>query len=317
MIEVDRLSKRYGDRTAIDAVSFTAVPGQILGFLGPNGAGKTTTMRIITGYLPATAGTVRVAGFDVFEQSIEVRRRVGYLPESAPVYAEMGIVEYLRFVAEVRGIPPAERAGRIDQIVQRVGLIPMIQKDIGQLSKGYRQRVGLAATLIHDPEVLVLDEPTSGLDPNQIIEIRQLIRDIGREKTVILSTHILPEVEATCNRVLIINGGRIVASGTPEELTKAAAGEARCRVSIKTSAAVAEPRLRALSGLEGLRPLESIKAGTVRYELHSKTEADIEELRRRQQQGEEFDDRLSFGDYYKRPPRRRRRRRPRSAGKPP
>lgn len=277
MIEVRNLTKRYGSTVAVDGISFEIPRGEVIGFLGPNGAGKTTTMRILTCYLPADAGEARVAGYDVFTESIEVRKRIGYLPESAPVYSEMGIVEYLRFVAEIRGIPSSERQRRIDDVVMRVGLGPMIQKDIGQLSKGYRQRVGLAATLIHEPEVLVLDEPTTGLDPNQIIEIRELIREIGREKTVILSTHILPEVEATCSRVLIINSGRIVASGTPEELTRAAAGEVRCRVSLRAAPAEVEPALRTLEGVMGVRSLEPVKERTTRYEVHAQNNLDIED----------------------------------------
>jgi len=277
MIEVRNLTKRYGSTVAVDGISFEIPRGEVIGFPGPHGAGKTTTMRILTCYLPADSGEARVAGFDVFTESIEVRKRIGYLPESAPVYSEMGIVEYLRFVAEIRGIPSSERQRRIDDVVVRVGLVPMIHKDIGQLSKGYRQRVGLAATLIHEPEVLVLDEPTTGLDPNQIIEIRELIREIGREKTVILSTHILPEVEATCSRVLIINSGRIVASGTPEELTRAAAGEVRCRVSLRAAPADVEPALRALDGVLGIRSLEPVKERTVRYEVHAQNDRDIED----------------------------------------
>jgi ABC-2 type transport system ATP-binding protein len=277
MIEVRNLTKRYGSTVAVDGISFEIPRGEVIGFLGPNGAGKTTTMRILTCYLPADAGEARVAGFDVFSESIEVRRRIGYLPESAPVYSEMGIVEYLRFVSEIRGIPSSEQQRRIDDVVMRVGLGPMIQKDIGQLSKGFRQRVGLAATLIHEPEVLILDEPTTGLDPNQIIEIRELIREIGREKTVILSTHILPEVEATCSRVLIINSGRIVASGTPEELTRAAAGEVRCRVSLRASPAEVEPALRAIEGVVGVRGLEPVKERTTRYEVHAQNNNEIED----------------------------------------
>jgi ABC-2 type transport system ATP-binding protein len=193
--------------------------GEVVGFLGPNGAGKTTTMRILTCYLPADAGVARIAGYDTFEHAVEVRRRIGYLPESAPLYLDMGVVEYLQFVAGMRNIAPADQAPRIRRMIELCGLGPMLQKDIGQLSKGYRQRVGLAATLIHDPDVLVLDEPTSGLDPSQIIEIRELIRQIGREKTVILSTHILPEVEAICQRVILIGRGQKVLDQPLAELT--------------------------------------------------------------------------------------------------
>lgn len=277
MIEVRNLTKRYGSTVAVNDVSFDVPSGEVVGFLGPNGAGKTTAMRIITCYLPADGGTVRVAGYDTFENPVEVRRRIGYLPESAPLYLDMGVVEYLQFVAAMRGIDPEGRSSKIRQMVEICGLGPMLRKDIGQLSKGYRQRVGLASTLIHDPEVLVLDEPTTGLDPNQIMEIRELIRDIGRQKTVILSTHILPEVEATCSRVLIINDGRIIASGTTEELTRMAAGSSTFTVTIKGPAAEIEPALRALDGIESLRSLGSPVSGAVRYEVIGPTEKNLEE----------------------------------------
>lgn len=269
MIEVENLTKTYGPTIAVDAISFQIPRGEVVGFLGPNGAGKTTTMRILTCYLPADSGGARVAGHDVFADPVEVRRRIGYLPESAPVYAELGIIEYLQFVAEIRGIPKSEREAGIRRAVERTALGPMIHKDIGQLSKGYRQRVGLAATLIHDPEVLVLDEPTTGLDPNQIIEIRQLIREIGREKTVILSTHILPEVEATCDRVLIINQGKIVASGTPQDLTRAAEGEVVCRIGLKAEDRVVESVLRATPGIDSVNALEAAP-GNSRFQISSK-----------------------------------------------
>ena len=277
MIEVRNLTKRYGPNVAVDNVSFDVPRGEVVGFLGPNGAGKTTTMRILTCYLPADGGNARVAGHDVFESPVEVRKRIGYLPESAPLYLDMGVIEYLEFVGGMREVPKVELPRRIRNMVEACGLGPMLTKDIGQLSKGYRQRVGLAATLIHDPDVLVLDEPTTGLDPNQIIEIRQLIKDLGRQKTVILSTHILPEVEATCSRVLIINEGRIVAQGTPEELTRRAAGEQIARASFKATPAEVEPTLRAMDGLTRLRPLESIKPGTCRYELQWANRENVEE----------------------------------------
>ena len=285
MIEVSNLTKNYGPTVAVDGISFEIPRGEVVGFLGPNGAGKTTTMRILTCYLPADGGSAKVAGFDTFTESVEVRRRIGYLPESAPVYSEMGIIEYMEFVAEIRGVPKAERKRRIHNVVERVGLVPMIEKDIGQLSKGYRQRVGLAATLLHDPEVLVLDEPTTGLDPNQIIEIRQLIRDIGKEKTVILSTHILPEVEATCDRVLIINNGSIVASGSPDELTRAVAGESVSTLSVRigsgagtaTDRGAVESKLREMPEVDSLRSLDPIKSGTARFEIRSGESDAIEE----------------------------------------
>lgn len=224
MISVNGLVKRYGSTLAVDDVSFEVKRGEVLGFLGPNGAGKTTTMRMLTGYLPPDGGGATLAGYDIREASLEVRRRIGYLPESAPLYEDMGTVDYLLYAAEMRGIPARTRRQRVAHAVEVCGLAPALTKNIGQLSKGYRQRVGLAQALVHEPDILILDEPTSGLDPNQIVEIRSLIKEIGREKTVILSTHILPEVSATCDRVIIIARGRLVGSGTPEELVSRAAG---------------------------------------------------------------------------------------------
>ena len=220
MIEVANLSKRYGDLAAVRDVSFTAADGEILGFLGPNGAGKTTTMRIITGFMPATAGTVRVDGFDVFEQSNEVRRRIGYLPENPPLYGDMAVASYLRFVARLKGMPRAQIADAIDRVLETCGLTAVRDRLLAHLSKGFRQRVGLAQALIHDPPVLVLDEPTIGLDPRQIIEIRQLIKTLGGKRTVVLSTHILPEVSQVCDKVVIINDGRIVVEDMLANLTR-------------------------------------------------------------------------------------------------
>ncbi len=218
MIHVENLSKDYGQVRAVRSVSFDVPRGQVLGFLGPNGAGKSTTMKILTGFLTATGGTASIAGFDVATQSLEVRRRVGYLPESNPLYMDMRVDDYLRFAAEVRGVRGAQRQQGIDRVVEACGLERVYRKDIHELSKGYKQRVGLAQAMIHNPEVLILDEPTSGLDPNQIIEIRDLIRHLGTERTVILSTHILQEVEASCDRILIISQGKLVADGTLADL---------------------------------------------------------------------------------------------------
>jgi ABC-2 type transport system ATP-binding protein len=220
MIEVVSLTKRYGELAAIRDVSFTAAPGQILGFLGPNGAGKTTTMRIITGFLPATTGTVRVDGFDVFEQSAEVRRRIGYLPENPPLYNDMSVPSYLRFVAKLKGLRRGDVAVALERVLDTCGLRQVRDRLLGHLSKGYRQRVGLAQALIHDPPVLILDEPTIGLDPRQIIEIRSLIRTLGGKRTVILSTHILPEVSQVCDKVVIINEGHIVIEDQVVNLTR-------------------------------------------------------------------------------------------------
>ncbi len=220
MIEVANLSKRYGDLPAVRDVSFTAPTGQILGFLGPNGAGKTTTMRIITGFLPATGGTVRVEGFDVFEQSSEVRRRIGYLPENPPLYNDMAVGSYLRFVAKLKGMSRGDIGDALDRVLDMCGLTGVRDRLLGHLSKGYRQRVGLAQALIHDPPVLVLDEPTIGLDPRQIIEIRSLIKTLGGKRTVVLSTHILPEVAQVCDKVVIINDGHVVLEDTLANITR-------------------------------------------------------------------------------------------------
>src|SRR5262245_32772476 len=221
MIEVASLTKRYGELAAIRDVSFNAASGQILGFLGPNGAGKTTTMRVITGFLPATSGTVRVDGFDVFEQSTEVRRRIGYLPENPPLYNDMSVAAYLRFVAKLKGLSrSADLADAVERVLETCGLTAVRERLLGHLSKGFRQRVGLAQALIHDPPVHVLDEPTIGLDPRQIIEIRGLIKTLGGKRTVVLSTHILPEVSQVCDKVVIINDGRIVAEDQLANLTR-------------------------------------------------------------------------------------------------
>ena len=257
MIEVMNLTKRYGSTVAVDNVSFDAKAGEVLGFLGPNGAGKTTTMRILTCYLSADEGTVKVAGYDVFEESFEVRKQIGYLPESVPLYTDMGVIDYLKFIAEIRNIPKSQRSQRIKDVVDICGLEKMIQKDIGELSKGYRQRLGLAQSLIHDPPILVLDEPTSGLDPNQIIEIRNLIREIGKEKMIIFSTHILSEVSATCGRILIINDGQIVANGTPDELAGRAQGEEVVHISIRGPREEIEAKLEELSMVSDFKRVES------------------------------------------------------------
>ena len=220
MIEVRNLTKRFGDLVAIRDISFTAGDGEVLGFLGPNGAGKTTTMRIITGFMPATTGTVKVAGYDIFDDSYEVRKRIGYLPENPPLYNDMTVVSYLRFVAKIRGIAKAQVSDSMDRVLRTCGLTEVTERVVGHLSKGYRQRVGLAQALIHNPTVLVLDEPTIGLDPRQIIEIRTLIRELAGKRTVILSTHILPEVQQLCQKVVIINRGHIVIEDTLPNLTQ-------------------------------------------------------------------------------------------------
>lgn len=220
MIEIEELSKHYGNLKAVDGVSFEVKKGEILGLLGPNGAGKTTIMRIITGFLSATSGKVKVAGLDVFENSIEVKRQIGYLPENVPLYNEMTVNTYLNFVAEIKEVKKKKRKEIVEEIIKKINITEVKNRLIGHISKGYRQRVGLAQALLHEPEILVLDEPTIGLDPRQIIEIRELIKNLKGEKTIILSSHILPEVSTTCERVVIINKGKIVAIDTQEELSK-------------------------------------------------------------------------------------------------
>ncbi|MCK6520380.1 ABC transporter ATP-binding protein [Myxococcota bacterium] len=231
MIEVEHLTKRYGAFTAIEDVSFSVPKGHVLGFIGPNGAGKTTTMRVLTGFLPATEGRAVVAGFDVFEDPVEVKRRVGYLPETPPLYRELTVGEYLRFCAELRELPRADRLRRVGEVMERVGLRGWERRVLGTLSKGYRQRVGLAQALLHNPPVLILDEPTSGLDPAQNVGVRELIAGLAGDHTIILSTHILPEVEALCAQVVLINKGKIAAAGTMEAV-RAQAAPAYFRVSL-------------------------------------------------------------------------------------
>lgn len=249
MIRVQDLSKRYVDRLAVDGVTFSCEKGEILGFLGPNGAGKTTTMRVLTGFLPATSGRVEVAGFDVAEQSLEVRRRIGYLPESVPLYPEMRVREYLDFRARLKRVPRGDRAGAMADAVEKCGLGDVRNRVIGQLSRGFRQRVGLADAVLGRPPILILDEPTVGLDPNQIRDVRQLIRDLGREHTIVLSTHILPEVEMICGRVVIIHRGRVVAQDTPERLRAQIAGRTRVRVEARAPADALRQAFGALPGL--------------------------------------------------------------------
>jgi len=250
MIEVDRLTKRYGPVPAIQDVSFTVEKGQIVGFLGPNGAGKTTTMRILSCFMPASGGTARVAGYDVFEQSLEVRRRIGYLPENVPLYADMTVDAYLDFVANIKGLGRSERRRRVGEVLERCQIPDVRGRLIGRLSKGYRQRVGLAQALIADPDVLILDEPTIGLDPKQIVGIRQLIKSLAGAHTVILSTHILPEVSMVCEGVIIINRGRIVASGPLDRLMQELSPTARLQVQVDGPTELVTQSLRALPGVQ-------------------------------------------------------------------
>ena len=256
MIEVEHLTKRYDRTTAISDVTFSVGAGEVLGFLGPNGAGKTTTMRAITGYLPATEGRITVGGYDVFEKPLEVRRQIGYLPENPPLYPEMTVSGYLRFVGKIKGVPRAELENEVVRVMEKVNVRDVEGRIVGRLSKGYRQRVGLAQALLNDPPVLILDEPTIGLDPKQIHEVRELIKEWRGEHTVILSTHILPEVEQTCTQVVIINGGKIVAVDTPANLVHALKGGDRTIVEVAGPIDDILSRLRVIPGVATATQLE-------------------------------------------------------------
>jgi ABC-2 type transport system ATP-binding protein len=272
MIEVEHLTKVYVDTPVVDDISFFVPEGQVLGFLGPNGAGKTTAMRMITAFLPPTSGRVAVAGIDLGRDPVQLRRHIGYLPENVPLYPEMRVEEYLRFRADVEGLPRSEIRVNLDQVLERCMLAEVRRQVVGTLSKGYRQRVGLAGALIHRPKVLILDEPTVGLDPNQIIKTRELIRELGREHTVLLSTHILPEVEQVCERVFIIDRGRIVADGTPESLRSAVLGRPALAVELKGADGDGAATLAALPGVAAVTPL-----GGGRFRLEHESAADPRE----------------------------------------
>ncbi len=257
MIQVKELSKRFGETVAVDRLDFSVERGEILGFLGPNGAGKTTTMRILTGYFPPTSGTALIAGFDVLEEPMQARRAVGYLPESVPLYPDMRVEEYLRFVAGVKGLAPGQTRGEVRRVMEAVGIERRRGQLIKQLSKGLRQRVGLGQALLADPPVLILDEPTIGLDPAQIVEIRSLIKGFAGQKTVVLSSHILPEVAATCSRVVIINQGRLVAQGSPGMLRSGSEGTSQVRLVCLGPAGEIAPLLRDQEGVRAIAPEES------------------------------------------------------------
>ncbi len=266
MIEVRNLTKYYGPELAVNDISFTVEKGQVVGFLGPNGAGKSTTVRIITCYLAPTYGTAVVNGQDIFENSLEVRRQIGYLPENTPLYSDMNVFYYLKFCVDIRK-DGARRSGRVSDVIEICGLKDVLYKEISELSKGFRQRVGLAQAMIHDPEILILDEPTVGLDPNQIVEIRNLIKDLGREKTVILCSHILPEVEATCNRVLIINQGEIVADGTADSLRASFEGKGRVDLHLKNWPPDKIKNLAVVSGVERVADVAQVEPGVSKVTL--------------------------------------------------
>lgn len=270
MIEVEGLTKRFVDKDVVDDVSFFVPEGEVLGFLGPNGAGKTTTMRMITGFLTATSGRVRVAGLEVERNPLAVRARIGYLPENVALYPEMRVDEYLRYRAAVEGVPRTEVGERVEAVSERCMVGDVRRQLAGTLSKGYRQRVGLAGALIHRPPVLILDEPTVGLDPRQIVKIRELITELGRDHTVILSTHILPEVEQVCRRVLIIDDGKIVADGTPDQLRSGLTGTAELKVQLEA------PEAEARAGLEALPAASNVRSdGNGRFHVTVESSADL------------------------------------------
>lgn len=274
MIEVENLSKRYGPTLAVSDVSFNVQKGEILGFLGPNGAGKTTTMRVITGFIPPTSGKVRVSGHDVVDDPLEAKRCTGYLPETPPIYPDMTVAEYLTFVGRIKGVSGKQLKSRLDEIVEKCAVGNVRNRQIGKLSKGYRQRVGIAQAMIHNPDVLVLDEPTSGLDPKQIIETRELITGLAGQHTVILSTHILPEVSKTCQRVVVINSGQIVAVGTPNELMHRLQGFETVLITVEGPAADIMEKFQRVAGVNWVEPRES-SDGRVTLEVHSEKEKDV------------------------------------------
>jgi ABC-2 type transport system ATP-binding protein len=275
LIEVQDLTKAFGAVTAVDHVSFTVNKGEILGFLGPNGAGKTTTMRILTGYMPATSGTARIAGFDVFTDSMEVRRRIGYLPETPPVYPDMTVESYLDFVARIKNVPAERRAERITDAVRKTNLEDRRTELIKRLSRGYKQRVGIAQALVHDPDVIILDEPTVGLDPKQIIEVRNLIKGLAGNHTIILSTHILPEVSMTCDRVVIINKGKIAAVDTPQNLTSQLKGGQKIRVEVQAPEKSLREALAQIPGTSRIQVEPPVAGGHVVATVETSQGADI------------------------------------------
>ena len=289
MIEVSNLSKRYVGKTALDGISFEVGQGEIVGFLGPNGAGKTTTIRILTGYLPASSGTASVAGYDVFRDSIQARRKIGYMPENVPLYEDMRVKEYLRFRANLKGMRGREARKGVGDAMELCGLVEMRGKMIGSLSKGYRQRVGLADALVHNPDLLILDEPTNGLDPNQIRRVRELIKKLGLTHTILISTHILSEVEMTCDRVIILDRGRVRAQDTPANLVDRLRTAGTVQLELKTTAAVAMDKLKALPGVKKVvkeeedtpqripQHVREFRPGWTRFTIRAESGTDVRE----------------------------------------
>jgi ABC-2 type transport system ATP-binding protein len=274
MIEVEHLSKIYGSTAAIQDVDFSVATGEILGFLGPNGAGKTTTMRILAGYIPATTGTARIAGFDVHEKSLEVRQNIGYLPENPPLYPDMTVESFLTFVASIKGVPAGDRSSKVNSAIERCQLTEKRKVLIHKLSKGYKQRVGIAQAIVHDPPVIILDEPTVGLDPKQIIEVRNLIKSLANQHTIILSTHILPEVSMTCDRVTIINRGKIIATNTPENLLSELTGNTGYQLEIEGNTENLESLFKQINGINQviIKPLEMESRAIIEIKTDSSQE---------------------------------------------
>ncbi len=276
MINIENLTKFYGETCAVDNISFQVEKGEVVGFLGPNGAGKTTTMKVITCFMPPTKGTVTVGGFDVMDNSIDVRRMIGYLPEQNPLYGEMNVVDFLRYIAELRDIEKDKQSLRIREVIDVCGVGDVLHKNINELSKGYRQRVGLAQAMVHDPEILILDEPTIGLDPNQVLDIRHLIKRLGREKTVILSTHILTEVQATCDRAVIINNAKIVADSSLAELQKDLEGKQVINLELLAEGDVTE-KLTTLDGIDECRAVTRENSTGRNFAVTCKKDTDARE----------------------------------------
>lgn len=274
MIEVKNLVKHYGNVRAVDDISFSVEKGEILGFLGPNAAGKTTTMRIITGYMPATSGTVTVAGFDVFDDALEVKKRIGYLPENPPLYLDMRVRDYLKFAARIKGVDPKILLVEVERVAERISITDVLDKHISKLSKGYKQRVGFAQALLNNPPVLIFDEPTNGLDPRQIIEVREIIKSLGQDHTVILSTHILPEVSMTCNRVAIINEGKLVKIDTPDNLQKQLLGSEVVILEVEGPADQVEAAIYGFEQVTSVtvKPSRRVEVNTYRVETTTGTD---------------------------------------------
>lgn len=277
MIEIKNLTKKFGQETILDNITFSVKKGEVLGFLGPNGAGKTTTMKIITGFWLADSGQVEVGGLDVSQDSLKIRKKIGYLPETVPLYDDMLAYEYLRFAGEIRGLKKQELKKRIKEVIGTCGLKKVIKKSVDELSKGYRQRLGLAQAIIHNPDVLILDEPTTGLDPNQIVEIRDLIKKIGQEKTVIFSTHILSEVSATCDRVIIINNGKIAGQGSPKDLAQKAGTKEIIYVKIKGPKEEVLAKLKSMENVSRVEIKDKESDEVYGYEIEAKEGLDLRE----------------------------------------